>query len=103
MGYNNRQYLGKFLGNVAPLTASTSSGTLIVSGAGTFHGIVVGTTAASAFIVYDSAVSANAGTMMVLKSSIAEGNYLNIDASYANGLFVTYAPGGAYTVVYTSN
>ncbi len=108
MGYNNRQYQKTFLGNPSQADALTgiNGGTAqIFSGAGIFHGVIVGTTTGTVFVVSDSisqtGVAVNNGsTAMVLKASIAEGNYTNIDLSIANGLYVTFGGKGTYTVLW---
>ncbi len=106
MGYNNRQYEKTFLGNPS-LAATALGGTaLIFSGAGTFHGIVIGTTTGTVFVVSDSVSQTgikltDGSTAMLFKASLAEGSYTDIDASMANGLYVTFGVNGTYTVLWT--
>ncbi len=107
MGYNNRQYEKTFVGN--PSVAATVLGgtAMIFSGAGTLHGIVVGTTTGTAFLVFDTAAGqtrqyvTNGSTAMVLKASVAEGSFTDIDMSIANGLYVTFGINGQYTVLWS--
>ncbi len=105
--YNNRQYQRTFLGNSPAIAAGTLGGTAqIFSGAGTFHGVIVGTTTATAFVVADcinqtGIVVTNGSTTMLLKASITEGNYVDIDAAIANGLYVTFGINGTYTVLWS--
>jgi len=89
--FNNREYIPKLL------TAAT---TQVFIGRGTLHSIIVGNTAATAIQLCDSASATTAGTMVILKASIAEGTYL-IDAICANGLYVTNSASGSYTITYT--
>ncbi len=103
MSYNNRQYQRTFLGN--PSGIPTPGTSQIFSGAGTFHGVVVGTTAASAFCVFDTIGQTgifvtNGSTAMILKTSVAEGVYL-ADMSIASGLYVSFAGTGTYTVLWS--
>lgn len=93
MSYNQREYKPTFL------TAAT---TQVATGKGVFHGIIVGTTAATAVGVFDTVGNSGAGTMFVFKASIAEGNYTGIDATFANGLYVTNAVAGSYTILWTT-
>ncbi len=105
MGFNNKQYNRTFLGTPG-LAAGTIGGTAqIFSGAGTFHGVVVGTTTATQFVVSDSVlqtgiVVTNGSTVMLLKSSVAEQTVLP-DAAIANGLYVTFGINGTYTVLWS--
>ncbi len=105
MGYNNRQYQKTFLGNTA-LAAGTLGGTAqIFTGSGTFHGVVVGTTTGTAFIVSDSSnqvlnILQNGSTAVLLKASVAENTY-PADLAIANGLYVTFGVNGTYTVLWS--
>lgn len=89
--YNNKEYIPKFI------TATTA--TQIFTGKGVLRGVVVGTTAATAVVFYD-AVGAGTGTIALLKASIVEGTY-TFDATVANGLYMTAASTGTYTITYT--
>ncbi len=106
MGYNNRQYQRTFLGAPGALSGAFGGTAQIFTGAGTFHGVVVGTTNGTAFVVSDSAgltgIAVTSGsTVMVLKSSITEGIYTNIDAAIANGLYISFGINGTYTVLWS--
>ncbi len=106
MGYNNRQYQRTFLGNPSAAVGSLGSTAQLFTGSGTLHGIIVGTTSGTAFGVFDTItqsswrVSDNSTTIL-LKASIAEGNYVDIDAAIANGLYVSFAINGTYTVLWS--
>ncbi len=106
MGYNNRQYQKTFLGNPSVAAGILGGTAQIFLGAGTIHGVVVGTTTGTQFVLADTnaltgIVVTNGSTAILLKSSIAEGVYTNIDASIANGLYVTFGVNGTYTVLWS--
>lgn len=91
--YNTREYIP---------VALTSGSQVIFTGKGILHGIVVGTTTATAVQFADSATAnVTSGTFMILKPSITEGAYI-FDATVANGLVVaSNVISGTYTVLYT--
>lgn len=93
MSYNAREYKPTFL------TATT---TQVATGKGVFHGIVIGTTAATAVQIFDTVGNTGSGTMFIFKASVAEGNYVDIDATFANGLYVTNSTNGSYTILWTT-
>ncbi len=105
--YNSNQFQRTFLGNPnAVPTVNLGSTAQIFTGSGTFHGVVVGTTTGTAFVVSDSTtqtrvVLQDGSTAMLLKASVAEGVYTNIDAAIANGLYVSFGINGTYTVLWS--
>ena len=91
--FNNKEYQKQFL---------TATATQVFTGRGTFHGIVIGTTATTAVQLCDATgINTNNGTFMILKASIAEGSYMDIDTICVNGLYVTNSITGSYTIVYS--
>lgn len=104
MSYNDKQYQKTFLGNPS-IAATILGGTAqIFSGSGTLHGIIVGTTTGTVFVVSDSStqvlnVLTNNSTAMLLKASIAE-QTVYPDMAIANGLYVTFGVNGTYTVLW---
>ncbi len=93
MSYNQREYKPTLL------TAAT---TQVATGKGIFHGIVIGTTAATEIQIADSVGNTGSGTMFIFKASVAEGNYVDIDATFAKGLYVTNSTSGSYTILWTT-
>jgi len=93
MAYNTREYKPTYL---------SATGTQVATGKGIFHGIVVSNTTGTAVQIFDSVGNTGTGTMFLFKSSIAEGCYVGIDATFANGLYVTNALAGSYTILWTS-
>lgn len=91
MAFNNKDYEKTYL--------TGGSTALIFTGKGTVHGVVVGTTAATAVVLYDG-LAATSGTAVLLKASIVENSY-DMDMSMSNGCYVTYGSGGTYTVIWT--
>ena len=78
------------------LNMSTTVSTLIKSGNGILHAIVVNTGAAGIVTVYDN--TAGSGTKIAtLKSGVAEGTY-TFDLKFDNGLYVI--PAAAVNVTY---
>ena len=92
MAYNTREY--------KPTHITGSATTLVFTGKGILHNIVVNTTTGTVVNVYDNLGSGTTGTVAVLKSSIAENSY-NFDATIANGLYITSGAAGDYTVTWT--
>lgn len=91
--YNTREYIP---------VALSSTLQVVFTGKGILHGIIVGNTTGTALQFADSAtVNVTSGTFLILKASIAEGNYTNIDATVANGLVVSNSLSGSYCVLYT--
>lgn len=70
----------------------------VATGAGTFHGIVVNTTAAGAIVVADAG-----GTIATLKASIAEGYYGPFDVAWSGFLSVTPAAASDVTVLHSGS
>ncbi len=105
--YNSNQFQRTFLGNFPTVSVGLIGGTAqIFTGSGTFHGVVVGTTTGTVFVVADCVnqtgiVVTNGSTAMLLKASVAEAAYTNIDAAIANGLYVTFGINGTYTVLWS--
>lgn len=81
-----------------PTNIATATTTIVKTGAGVLHKIVVNTTAAGAITVYDN--KAASGTKIAtLKASIAEGTY-TYDASFTTGLTIVTAAASDITVTY---
>lgn len=77
---------------------STATTTVVKSGAGVLHTIVVGETAAGAITVYDN--TAASGTIIaVLKSSIGENTY-TFDRAFTTGLTIVTAAASKIHVSY---
>jgi hypothetical protein len=77
---------------------SSATTTVVKSGAGMLHSIVVTETAAGAITVYDN--TAASGTIKaVLKASVAEGTY-TFDITFATGLTIVTAGASKITVSY---
>lgn len=89
--FNNKEYKYKYI--------STQTGTLVATGRGVLHSIVVNTTSAGTIIVADSTTTTTPA-IATLKASVAEGTYL-YDVVFANGLFVTTGAASDITVTYS--
>jgi hypothetical protein len=70
----------------------------VATGSGTFHGVVVNTTANGAITISDAS-----GTIAVLKASIAEGFYGPFDVAYSGFLRVEPAAASNVTVMHTGS
>jgi hypothetical protein len=70
----------------------------VATGSGTFHGIVVNTTAAGAIVIADSG-----GTIATLKASIAEGFYGPFDVAFSGYLRVEPAAASDITVIHSGS
>jgi hypothetical protein len=70
----------------------------VATGSGTFHGIVVNTTAAGSITVADSG-----GTIAVLKASIAEGFYGPYDVAFSGYLRVEPVAASDITVIHSGS
>jgi len=82
----------------SPTYISTATTTVVKTGSGLLHSIVIGETAAGAITIYDN--TAGSGTTIgVLKASVAEGTY-TFDASFATGLTIVTAGASKITVNY---
>jgi len=78
---------------------ATATTTVVKSGVGILHSIVVNTTAAGAITVYDN--TAGSGTKIAtLKASVVEGSYI-FDVAFATGLTIITAAASDITVTYT--
>ena len=80
---------------------ATNTTTVVKSGAGRLYGISVNTTAAGTITVYDN-TAASGTKLAVLKSSVAEGMYLQFPEGFTfqTGLTVVTAAASDITVVY---
>jgi len=77
---------------------ATATTTVVKSGSGHLHSIVLGTTAAGAITVYDN--TAGSGTKIgILKASIVEGTYI-YDCQFSTGLTIVTAGASDITVNY---
>jgi len=75
---------------------TTGTTTVVKSGTGILHSIVVNTTAAGTITVYDN--TSAAGTKIgTLKASVVEGTYI-FDVSFATGLTIVTAAASDITV-----
>lgn len=78
------------------ITSATT--TVVKTGAGVLHTIVLGTTAAGAITIYDN--TAGSGTKIgILKASIVEGTYI-YDVAFATGLTIVTAAASDLTVTF---
>lgn len=77
---------------------STATTTLVKSGGGRIHSVVVGETAAGTITLYDG-LTAGGTVFAVLKASIAEGDYL-LDVEFNTGLTVVTAAASKLTVTF---
>lgn len=77
---------------------ATNTTTLVKTGRGKLHTIVVGETAAGAITIYD-ALTATGTPIGVLKSSIVEGTY-TFDVQFNTGLCIVTAAASKITVTY---
>lgn len=89
-------------GWVATSTADTivvgaDARVIVAEGTSTLHRVVVGTTAAGAVTLKDSA-----GTVAILKASIAEGTY-TFDTTFAGYLEVVVAAASDVTLIFTTS
>ena len=75
---------------------STAATTVIKTGRGVLHSIVVNTTAAGAITV-DDAASATTPNIAIMKASIAEGTYI-FDCAFTVGLTIVTAAASDITV-----
>lgn len=91
MTYNNKEYKYKYLAGIAD--------TLVATGRGKIHSIVVNTTSAGAIIVANSA-STTTPAIATLKASVPEGTYL-YDVVFSTGLYISLAGASDITVTYT--
>jgi len=89
--YNKQEYVYTNL-----TTGSTSQ---IFSGKGILHAINVNQSTSTIIALYDG-IGTTTTAIGSLKASIGEGHY-EFDVVVANGLYITYATGGDYTVIYT--
>jgi hypothetical protein len=77
---------------------SSATTTVVKTGVGVLHSIVVGETAAGSITIYDN--TAGSGTIIgVLKASIAEGTYV-FNTSFSVGLTIVTAGASKITVNY---
>lgn len=80
------------------LNIADTASTLVKSGAGYLHAIIVNNSPAGSLTVYDN--TAGSGTKIAtLKASITEGTY-TFNCQFDNGLYVIPAAVGDYTIVY---
>lgn len=85
-------------GGYSYANSTTATTTVVKSGAGTLHSIVVNTTAAGSVTVYDN--TAGSGTKIAtLKASVVEGTYV-YDVAFATGLTIVTAAASDVTVTY---
>lgn len=77
---------------------NTAGSTLVKSGSGVLHSVVLGETAAQAIKVYDSIGSG--GTQIAeLKASIVERTY-EFHSRFAKGLYIENPGGSKLTIIY---
>lgn len=89
MSYNNREYV--------PTHISAASSSQIFTGRGTIHNIVVNSTTATIFGIYDG-VGSSTIVIGKLKASVTENTY-QYDAVIANGLYIECGAGD-YTILW---
>ena len=88
---NNEEYKYAYI--------STQTGTLVATGRGKLHSIVVNATSGGSIVVQD-AITAVAPTIATLKASIAEGTYI-YDIVFTKGLYVTTNGASDLTLTYS--
>ncbi len=86
-------------GNCAYTGITTATTTVVKSGAGILHAIVVNATAAGTITVYDN-TAASSTKIATLKASIAEGVYSYMGLAFSTGLTVVTAGASDVTVLY---
>ncbi len=91
MAYNHKEYKYKYLAGIAD--------TLVATGRGKLHSIVVNTTAAGTIIVADSTATTTP-TIATLASSVGEKTYL-YDVVFSKGLFISVTAASDITVTYS--
>lgn len=91
--FNNREYQYTYL------TGATTN--QIFSGRGTLFGVVVNSTTATAFGIYDG-IGSTAQPVGILKASIVENTYV-YNCSVSSGLYVTFGTSGNYTVLWAKS
>ncbi len=89
--FNNKEY--KYL------NISTQTGTLVATGRGKLHSIVVNTTANATIVVAD-AITATTPIIGTLKANVVEGTYL-YDIVFSKGIYVTTNGASDITVCYS--
>lgn len=77
---------------------TTATTTLIKTGSGVLHTIVVNSTAAQTIIIYDS-LTAAAPIIATLKASVAEGTYI-FDVAFSAGLTIVTGGTSDLTATY---
>lgn len=82
-----------------PTYISTATTTVVKSGAGHLHSIVIGETAAGAITIYDN-TAASSPVLAVIKSSAVEGTYL-FDITFSTGLTIVTAAASKLSVSYS--
>lgn len=87
------QWQGQIYKNI-----TTNTTTLVKTGRGFLHSIVVNTTAAGSITVYDG-LDATGTKIATLKSSVAEGSYL-YDVQFGVGLTIVTAASSDITATY---
>lgn len=81
-----------------PLNIASATTTVVKSGSGHLHSIVVNATAAGTITIYDN--TAASGTKLgTLKTSIVEGTYL-YDCQFSTGLTIVTGAASDITVTY---
>lgn len=78
---------------------STQTGTLVATGRGVLHSIVVNNTANATIVVAD-ALTATTPIIATLKANVAEGTYL-YDILFTKGIFVTTNGASDITVTFS--
>lgn len=78
---------------------STNTTTLVTTGRGTLHTIVLNTTSAGAITIYDG-VSAGGAVIAILKASVAEQTFI-YDVVFSAGLCIVTAGASDLTVSWT--
>lgn len=76
----------------------TATTTVVKTGAGVLHKIVVNTTAAGTIVVYDN-TAGSGSTIATLKASIVENSY-TYDTPFTTGLTIVTAAASDITVTY---
>lgn len=89
--FNDKEYKYAYI--------STQTGTLVATGRGVLHTIVVNTTANASIVAADS-ITTTTPAIATLKANLAEGTY-SYDVVFSKGLFITTNGASDITVTYS--
>lgn len=81
------------------LTGATTN--QVFTGKGTLFAVVVNSTTATAFGIYDG-IASTSQPVGILKASVAENTYI-YNSTISSGLYVTFGTSGNYTVLWAKS